>query len=367
MLSDYLRVNEGAVGGAKSFVASDDIITKGVLSTAGSKMLENFAPPFMASAVQRFLDAGFALFGKAKMSEFGLMLLSDELGAHAAAKALLESDAAFALASDAWGQLRVSAAKANVFGFKPSYGYVSRSGLISNAASLETIGVIARSCAALREALEIIVFQDDADATSVEGSLSEHANKPKIGVVSGIEDEGTKKAAELLKGKGYEITALNAPDIALAKEICDVISCVEFASMAARYDGVKFGYRAASDELNDMYEKTRAEGFGEEAKRRILLGTTYTREKYYEDYAVKAMRLRRKLKESVAAILGLNLWLLPALGAEDIYKHTRIANLCGFPAAFAPLSEGLSAQLMGAHGADAAILGALSALEGGVA
>ncbi len=366
MLSEYLTVKNDIGGGAKAFIASDDIVTKGVLSTAGSKMLENFAPPFAASAVKKLEDAGYALLGKAKMSEFGLTLLSDELGAHAAAKALSESDAAFALASDAWGQLRVSAAKANLFGYKPSYGYVSRAGLISNAASLETIGVIARSCAALKDALDIIVFQDDADATSVKGDLSKPANKPKIGVVAGMEDEGTKKAAKLLADKGYEIIALNAPDIALAKEICEVISCVEFASMAARYDGVKFGYRANADELDDMYEKTRA-ALGQEAKQRILLGTTYTREKYYEDYAVKAMRLRRLLKESVSALLDGCLWLLPAMDGEDLYKYTRLANLSGFTAAVAPLGEGLNAQLMGAHGADAPILGALCMFVGGAA
>ncbi len=164
----------------------------------------------------------------------------------------------------------------------------------------------------------------------------------------------------------YEIIALNAPDIALAKEICDVISCVEFASMAARYDGVKFGYRADSDELDEMYKKTRA-AFGEEAKKRILLGTTYTREKYYEDYAVKAMRLRRVLKDGVSAMLGGCLWLLPAMDGEDLYKYTRLANLYGFPAAVAPVGGGLSAQLMGAHGADASILSALGAFEGGAA
>ncbi len=366
MLSEYLSVKNDIGEGAKAFIASDDIVTKGVLSTAGSKMLENFVPPFAASAVDRLLDAGYALLGKAKMSEFGLTLLSDELGAHAAGSALLESDAAFALASDAWGQMRVSAAKAGLFGFKASYGYVSRAGLISNAASLETIGVIARNSAALSEALEIIVLQDDADATSVKGDLSRPANKPKIGVAAGIEDEGTKEAAKILADQGYEIIALNAPDIALAKEICDVISCVEFASMAARYDGVKFGYRADSDELDEMYKNTRA-AFGEEAKKRILLGTTYTREKYYEDYAVKAMRLRRVLKESVSAILGSALWLLPAMDSEDLYKYTRLANLCGFPAAVMPLGGGFSAQLMGAHGADAPILGALCMFVGGAA
>ncbi len=364
MLNDYLTARNASGGGAKPFIASEDIVVKGVWSSAGSKMLGNFIPPFTASVIKKLEDAGYGLLGKAKMSEFGLALLSDELGAHSAAKALSDSGAAFALASDAWGQMRVSAAKAGLFGFKPSYGYVSRAGLISNAASLETIGVIARNSMALREALSVIVFQDDADATSVQGDISLSVNKPKIGVAAGIEDEGTKKAAKLLADKGYDIIAFNAPDIALAKEICEIISCVEFASMAARYDGVKFGYRADSNELDEMYKATRA-AFGYEAKRRILLGTTYTREKYYEDYAVKAMRLRRLLKESVSAVLNSGLWLLPAMDSEDLYKYTRLANLSGFPAAVAPVGEGVNAQLMGAHGADGLILGALGALEGG--
>lgn len=365
MQNDYLRPVDCA--GQKKFIASDDIVTKGVLSTAGSKMLDNFAPPYTASVVQRLESAGYALCGKAKVSEFAMTSLSDELGAHAAAKALLESDALFALATDAWGQLRISAAKAALFGFKPSYGCVSRAGLISNAASLETIGVIARERNALREALELIVFQDGADATSVQCDMARPDNKPKIGIVQAILDDGVRMAEGLLKEQGYDVVRIAAPDVSLAKEICDVIACVEFASMAARYDGVKFGYRANSDELNDMYEKTRAEGFGDEAKRRILLGTTYTREKYYENYAVKAMRLRRKLKESVAAAFGeCGAWLLPTADGDDMYKHTRLANLCGFPAVVVPLGS-LSAQLIGPHGSDASLLGVADAFKGGMA
>lgn len=345
----------------KTFIASDDIVTLGVLSTAGSKMLEGFAPPFDASVVAKLKAAGYSLLGKAKMSEFALMALSDDLGAHAAAKALAESESRFAIASDAWGQNRVSAVKAGMLGFKPSYGFVSRVGLISSVASMETIGVVARDASAALEALKLIAFEDAADATSVAADLSAPAQKPKIGVMPGFDGGEVDAAAKALQAQGYEIVKLPALDISLAKQICDVISCVEFASMSARYDGVKYGYRADMDDLDGMYGRTRAQGFGEAAKLAVLLGTTYMREKYYEDYHVQAMKLRRKLKESMAALFnGCGAWLLRALCDEDIYRYTRLANLSGFPAA---AMRGV--QIMGAHGSDVLVLNVCEALEKG--
>lgn len=366
----------------------DNICTKGLRTTCASKMLEDFVPAYDAEAVARLKKAGMIIIGKTNMDEFAFGSTSETSffgpvknphdneyvpggssgGSCAAAAA---GEAAVALGSDTGGSIRLPAAFCGVVGLKPTYGLVSRYGLIAHASSLDQVGPVGkdvRDCAAL---LEVIAGKDDKDSTSAAVETSGYVQvcgQPvkglRVGIPSGFLDnisdsikEAVLRAAEILKMQGAAVEEFDLginPEYAAAAYY--VISSAEASSNLERFDGVKYGFRADGyDGLDEMYKKTRSLGFGSEAKRRIMLGTFVLSSGYYEEYYMKALKVRRLIKEAYDRAFSRYDVILspvspsgaPRLGkysedpigmySEDTY--TVSANLASFPAMSVPCGE----------------------------
>jgi len=309
----------------------DNICTEGMRTTCGSMILKNYIPPYDATVVERLKRAGCVILGKTNLDEFG-MGSSNENSAFGPARnpfntdyvtggssggsaaAVASGEAIIALGTDTGGSIRLPSAYCGVVGFKPTYGRVSRFGLISYASSLDQIGTITkdvRDCAML---LNIISGYDPLDSTSFNTDcpdfvsfLTGDIKGVKIGIpreyfVEGLDsriEEKIQDAIELFKGLGAEIVDISLPHSKYAISTYYLIATAEASSNLARYDGVKFGYRAMENvsDILSMYEKTRAEGFGKEVKRRIMLGTYVLSAGYYDAYYLKALKVRRLIKE----------------------------------------------------------------------
>ncbi len=309
----------------------DNICTEGMRTTCGSMILKNYIPPYDATVVERLKRAGCVILGKTNLDEFG-MGSSNENSAFGPARnpfntdyvtggssggsaaAVASGEAIIALGTDTGGSIRLPSAYCGVIGFKPTYGRVSRFGLISYASSLDQIGTITkdvRDCAML---LNIISGYDPLDSTSFNTDcpdfvsfLTGDIKGVKIGIpreyfVEGLDsriEEKIQDAIELLRGLGAEIVDISLPHSKYAISTYYLIATAEASSNLARYDGVKFGYRAMENvsDILSMYEKTRAEGFGKEVKRRIMLGTYVLSAGYYDAYYLKALKVRRLIKE----------------------------------------------------------------------
>ena len=395
----------------------DNICTKNLRTTCASKMLEDFVPAYDAEAVARIKKAGMIIIGKTNMDEFAFGSTSETSffgpvknpynsgyvpggssgGSCAAAAA---GEAAISLGSDTGGSIRLPGAFCSVVGFKPTYGLVSRYGLIAHASSLDQIGPVGKDvkdCAAL---LEIIAGKDYKDSTSADAETSGYiqaagrsVNGLRVGIPSGFLDnisdsikEAVLSAAEILRQSGASVGEFGLkinPEYAAAAYY--VISSAEASSNLERFDGVKYGFRADGyDNLDEMYMKTRASGFGSEAKRRIMLGTFVLSSGYYEEYYIKALKVRRLIKEAYDGAFERYDVILspvsqsgaPRLGkyeqdplgmySEDIY--TVSANLAGLPAMSVPCGKdenGLPAgvQLIGNRFCERTLFKAAYAIE----
>ncbi len=379
----------------------DNLCTGGMRTTCGSKILQNFIPTYTASAVENLQRAGAVILGKTNMDEFamgsttetsyygptknpwdGTRVPGGSSGGSAAAVAAGECFCA--LGSDTGGSIRQPSAFCGVVGLKPTYGTVSRYGLIAYGSSLEQIGPIARDVADCAVLLEVIASWDTKDSTSVKrrdydftSALVEDVKGMKIGVPteyfgSGL-DPGVKaavlKAAQTLGDCGALVEEMKLPLTDYAIPAYYVIASAEASSNLARFDGVKYGYRAPEyRDLHDMYRRTRTEGFGAEVKRRILLGSFVLSQAYYDAYYLKAQRARALIKqefdrafENCDVILGPAVpAAAPSLGESlkdplkmylgDIY--TVAANLAGLPAISLPCGRDgkglpIGLQLMG--------------------
>ncbi len=318
------------------FAIKDNICTKDILTTCGSKMLYNFEPPYDAFVTKRLADAGCVLIGKTNMDEFA-MGSSNETSYFGAVKnphnhdcvpggssggsaaAVAANAAYFTLGSDTGGSIRLPASFCGVTGIKPTYGMVSRFGLVAFASSLDQIGPIAKDAADCAAVMNVISAYDNMDSTCLDverpdyiKSLENNIKGLKIAVPKEYfngADEDVKDAinASLKQleemGAVVEEVSLPVTDYALAAYY--IISSAEASSNLARYDGVKYGYRAESfDNLSDMYFKTRCEGFGDEVKRRIMLGTYALSSGYYDAYYKKAQQVRSLIKEEFAKIFA---------------------------------------------------------------
>jgi len=400
-------------------LAQKDIFcARGWRTTCGSKMLANFVSPYDATVIERFNAAGAVILGKTNMDEFAMgssnessyygavrnpwdtsRVAGGSSGGSAAAVAARLAPAA--TGTDTGGSIRQPAALCNLTGLKPTYGLVSRYGMIAYASSLDQGGPMGRSAEDCALLLDAMAGFDERDSTSLERPGEDYARrladaggtKPLAGLRIGLpkeffgDDEKSGCAPELMRlveaaieeyrMLGAETVAISLPNMRLSVPAYYVIAPAEASSNLSRYDGVRYGYRApAYADLDDMYAKSRAQGFGAEVKRRILIGTYVLSHGYYDAYYLQAQRIRRLIaNDFVAAFRECDVIVGPTspstafrigektadpvqMYLSDIY--TIAVNLAGLPAMSIPcgFADGLPAglQLIGDYFAEARLL-----------
>jgi aspartyl-tRNA(Asn)/glutamyl-tRNA(Gln) amidotransferase subunit A len=307
----------------------DNICVKGEPTTCASKILAGFKPPYDATVIRKLKEAGYALMGKANMDEFafGSSCETSSYGptrnphdperipggsSGGSAAAVASGMAPAALGSDTGGSIRQPAALCGIVGLKPTYGRVSRYGLIAFASSLDQIGPLTSSVTDAAILLNVISGHDEMDSTSADisvpdfaGSLINDVKKIRIGIPreyfpeSGLDKEvenAIRKSQDLLKSLGAELINISLPHTQYAVSCYYIIAPAEASSNLARFDGVQYGLREEAADMISMYVKTRTAGFGAEAKRRILLGTYSLSTGFYEAYYLKAMKVRTMIK-----------------------------------------------------------------------
>lgn len=309
----------------------DNMCTKGLLTTCSSKILYNFVPTYTAEAVLNLEKAGAVILGKTNMDEFA-MGSTTETSAYGVTKnpwntghvpggssggscaAVAAEECSYALGSDTGGSIRQPSSFCGVTGIKPTYGTVSRYGLIAYGSSLDQIGPIAKDVTDCATILEAIASHDVKDSTSVQredydftAALVDDVRGMKIGIPrdyfgDGLDPEvkaAVLGAAKKLEEKGAIVEGFDLSLVEYAIPAYYVIACAEASSNLARFDGVKYGYRTEQyDGLHNMYKKTRSEGFGAEAKRRIMLGSFVLGSGYYDAYYLKALRTKALIKQA---------------------------------------------------------------------
>jgi len=369
----------------------DVICTKGIETTAASKILKGFIPPYDATVVSKLKDAGAIIIGKTNLDEFAMGSSTENSafkttknpwdkervpgGSSGGSAAAVSSDMCIAaLGSDTGGSIRQPASLCGVVGLKPTYGSVSRYGLMAMASSLDKIGVFTKTVEDAEALFKIIAGYDPMDSTSLNKELIPAKNPKdlKIGVPKEYFAEGLDKkvkkviedAIDKIKPQVKEVIEIDLPNAEYALEVYYIIMFVEVSSNLARYDGIKYGLSTTkAKDLMEVYLKSRAEGFGAEAKRRIILGNYASSAGYIDQYYAKAQKVRTLVKkdfdeafEKVDLILGpvspttafkigektddpLQMYL------SDIY--TISINLAGLPAMSVPagLSDGLPVGL----------------------
>lgn len=309
----------------------DNLCTEGMLTTCASKILENFVPTFSAEAVINLEKAGAVIIGKTNMDEFA-MGSTTETSAYGETKnpwnsehvpggssggsaaAVASNECFFALGSDTGGSIRQPASFCGVVGLKPTYGTVSRYGLIAYGSSLDQIGPLTKNVPDCATVLEILATHDTKDSTSVKredtdftSALVEDVSGMKIGIPRDYFGEGLDAevkeavlaAAKALEEKGAVVEEFDLSLVEYAIPTYYTIAAAEASSNLERFDGVKYGYRTPEfDGLHNMYKKTRSEGFGAEVKRRIMLGSFVLSSGYYDAYYLKALKVKAMIKKA---------------------------------------------------------------------
>lgn len=395
----------------------DVMVTKSVRTTAGSKILGNYIPPYDCTAVARLEAAGAVVLGKLNCDEFAMGSSNENSafkpvhnprdlsrvpgGSSGGSAAAVAADMAVAtLGSDTGGSIRQPASFCGVVGLKPTYGRVSRYGLIAFASSLDHIGPLTKSVKDAAIMLRTIAGRDPMDSTSAELPVPDYVaelKKPikglKIGVAKeyfgeGLEPEtrsAIESAIQKLASMGCEIVNVSLPHTKYAIPAYYLVATAEASSNLARFDGVRYGFRVkGARSLSDMYRRTRDEGFGAEVKRRIMLGTYALSAGYYDAYYLKAQRVRtlltRDFEEAFKKIdvivgptcptpafkLGEKVDDPLAMYLADIYTVT--ANLAGIPGISIPVGKSkdnlpIGMQIFGRHFDEATILRAAHAYE----
>lgn len=303
----------------------DVICTKGVRTTAGSKILQNFIPPYDASVVRRLITAGAVSIGKLNMDEFA-MGSSNENSAYGpvrnpwktdcvpggssggSAAAVAAGICPITLGTDTGGSIRQPAAFCGIVGLKPTYGRVSRYGVIAYASSLDQVGAFGRNVRDCAIATQAICGVDPNDATSVdqpvpnfEAVLGKSIKGLRVGIpkeyfIPGLDREvrdALDKALKVIEGLGAHIVEVSLPHTELAISVYYILAPAEASSNLARYDGIRYGHRAQGDlDLKSLYSRSRSEGFGQEVQRRILVGTYVLSSGYYDAFYLKAQKVR---------------------------------------------------------------------------
>ena len=374
------------------FAIKDNMCTEGTLTTCSSKILENFVPTFSAEAVLNLEKAGAVILGKTNMDEFAMGSTTEtsyygvtknprnpehvpggSSGGSAAAVAAQECFAA--LGSDTGGSIRQPASYCGVVGMKPTYGLVSRYGLIAFASSLDQIGPLGRSVADCARVLGVIAGHDQRDATCDPRPVDDYdaaAAAPslkgaRLGLPKEFYAEGLapevravcEKAIETARAEGAEIVEVSLPHTNAAIATYYIIAMAEASSNLARFDGVRYGHRAADvKQLAELYVRSRSEGFGQEVKRRILLGTYVLSSGYYDAYFRKAAQVRRLIRDEYLAALEqcdallapvspVTAWEMGCHSADPLQMYlmdayTLSLNLAGLPGLSLPV--GMAAE-----------------------
>src|SRR5688572_23745370 len=321
----------GPLGGVP--VALKDLfVTRGVATTAASKILAGWVPPVDGTAVARLKQAGAVILGKLNMDEFAMGSSNESSSVKpcrnpwdprrvpggssgGSAAAVAAGLAAASLGTDTGGSIRQPAALCGVVGLKPTYGRVSRHGVVAFASSLDRVGPLARSVEDAAALLEVIAGVDPLDATSIDTPVprfSGAVDRGATGLRVGLPREyfpaeldpgvraGVERAADALRAAGAEVREVSLPHTRLALPAYYLIAPAEAASNLARYDGVRYGARVEAPTLIEMYARTRGAGFGPEVKRRIMLGTYALRTGYYDAYYRKAQEVRALIARDFA-------------------------------------------------------------------
>lgn len=358
----------------------DNMCTEGILTTCSSKILSNFVPTYTAEAVINLINAGAVIIGKTNMDEFAMGSTTETSyygptknpwntecvpggSSGGSCTAVAAEECSYALGSDTGGSIRQPSSFCGVTGIKPTYGTVSRYGLIAYGSSLDQIGPIAKDVTDCAAVLETIASYDPKDSTSIKrdeydftSALVDDVKGMKIGLPKeyfgeGLDDEvkaAIYNVVDVLKQKGAEVSEFDLGLVEYAIPAYYVIASAEASSNLARFDGVKYGYRTAEyNGLHNMLKKTRSEGFGPEVKRRIMLGSFVLSSGYYDAYYIKALRTKALIKKefdkafekydvilapaspSTAPKLGESLSDPIKMYLGDIY--TISANLAGLP------------------------------------
>ena len=395
----------------------DNICTRGVKTSCASRILGEFAPPYDATLAERLRDAGGVLLGKLNMDEFAMGSTSETSwygparnpwdlervpggSSGGAAAAVAAGECWYAVGSDTGGSIRQPASYCGVTGMKPTYGTVSRYGLIAYASSLDQMGPIARSAADCAAVLDLVMGRDRRDGTSLDApcgrlleGLTGDIRGLRVGLPADCFGEGLEgevrdavlAAAGVLRERGAVVEECALPIMKYVVPAYYIIASAEASSNLSRFDGVKYGWRAEGyEDLTGLYNKTRTEGFGPEVKRQILLGTFVLSAGYYDAYYKKALQVKAAIKRaydtaferydllltpvapSTAPRLGESLGDPLKMYLSDIY--TVPLNLAGLPGLSMPCgfdSKGMpiGAQLIGPALGEAKVLGAAHAFQ----
>ena len=406
----------GALAGIPMGV-KDNICTKGVATTCASKMLADYVPPYNAHVVENLEKEGFVMLGKLNMDEFAMGSTTENSAmkithnpvdltrvpggsSGGSAAAVAANEAAYTLGSDTGGSIRQPAAFCGVVGMKPTYGTVSRYGLVAFASSLDQIGPLTKTVRDNALVLNAIAGHDKRDATSVDrvlGDFTSEIGKGVAGLTIGIPKEffgegispdvkeAVLKAATRYEKMGAKLLEVSMPAIDHALAAYYVISSAEASSNLARFDGVRYGYRTEEfSDIAELYKKSRSEGFGAEVKRRIMLGTFALSSGYYDAYYKKALQVRALVRADYDRVLEKCDVILSPVAPTVAYKlgeksqnplemymgdaYSVPVNVAGIPALALPCGTGegnmpVGLQLMGKPFSEALLYRVGAALE----
>lgn len=385
------KIDKGELTGPLAGVPvaiKDNMCTKGLLTTCSSKILENYIPTYTATAIENLINAGCVVIGKTNMDEFAMGSTTETSyfgvtknphnpehvpggSSGGSAAAVASNECYFALGSDTGGSIRQPSAFCGITGMKPTYGTVSRYGLIAYGSSLDQIGPMTKNVTDCAAVLDTIASYDKKDSTSIKrddydfsSALISDVKGLRIGLPKDYFGEGLDgevkaaifKAAKTLEGMGAIVEEFDLGLVKYAIPAYYVIASAEASSNLERFDGVKYGYRTKEyDGLHNMYKKTRSEGFGPEVKRRIMLGSFVLSSGYYDAYYLKALKTKALIKKefdkafekydiilapaapTTAPLLGSSLQDPIKMYLSDIY--TISANLAGIPGLSIPCGK----------------------------
>lgn len=416
-IDSEMTATRGALAGLPTAI-KDNMSTEGVPTTCASRILSGYVPVYTATAVRRLFDEHVVMLGKTNLDEFAMGSSTENSSVHAtrnpwaldtvpggssggSAAAVAAGEALWALGSDTGGSIRQPASLCGIVGMKPTYGAVSRYGLVAFASSLDQIGPLTRSVGDCALLLRHIAWRDSADSTSVglpfqvELPTAERLDGLRFGIpkeylAAGVEDGVRRRFDEtvrLLEALGGRVEEMSLPHTQYALPAYYILAPAEASANLARFDGVRYGFRAAGcHDLIEMYERTRGEGFGPEVKRRIMIGTYALSAGYYDAYYGQAQKVRRVVKDDFdTAFRTYDFIVSPTSPTVAFPLASRVddplamymsdtctipVNLAGLPAISIPcgLSRGLPVgfQLIGPAFSENGLLTAAHALEAAI-